>query len=171
MLQPLSSARVLKWVDGFAKFLPPSPPGNCIARPIPVAAASAGARAHPSTRDKASPATRLPRRLARCSGDRLDQRWIVVFTFPTRADRPANHLIGRVGGEQRLQLPLVGRLLAEPCRPGLGREDHRHAVIHASQKMFHCVDPPLQPKGRCLGPGKAQLALHRPTRLRSQDGS
>jgi hypothetical protein len=33
-----------------------------------------------------------------------------------RAHRPADHAVGRVGGEQRLHMRLFGRVLAEPFR-------------------------------------------------------
>ena len=46
-----------------------------------------------------------------------------------RAHRPADHLIGRVGGQQSFQMRLACRFLAEPRRPGLGRENHGHAVM------------------------------------------
>jgi hypothetical protein len=34
-----------------------------------------------------------------------------------------------VGGQQGFQLRLIRGFLAEPCRPGLGREHHRHPVM------------------------------------------
>jgi len=64
------------------------------------------------------------------SSDRLDQSGIVVPDIADAwAHRPAYHAVGRVGGQQRLHMRLVGRLLAEPSRPGLGREDRRHPVM------------------------------------------
>ena len=62
--------------------------------------------------------------------DRFDQARIVVpDVADARADRPADHGVGRIGGQQRFQPRLVGRLLAEPFRPRLGREDRRHPVM------------------------------------------
>jgi hypothetical protein len=43
--------------------------------------------------------------------------------------RPANHLIGRAGGEQRLELGHVGRMFADPHRPCLGLQNHGRPVM------------------------------------------
>jgi hypothetical protein len=53
----------------------------------------------------------------------------LFFTLPTRGltgQQPMRS--GRVGGEQGLQMRLVRRFLAEPCRPGLGRNRRRPAA-------------------------------------------
>src|SRR6202030_3517237 len=50
-------------------------------------------------------------------GDRVDQARIVIPDIAdARADRPADHALGRVGAQQRLESRQVGRFLAEPCR-------------------------------------------------------
>ena len=52
------------------------------------------------------------------------------LTFPTRALTGQRTMPSDgVGGQDRLELRLFRRLLAEPCRPGLGRENDRHAVM------------------------------------------
>jgi hypothetical protein len=54
----------------------------------------------------------------------------VFLTLPTRAlTGQADHLIGRAGGQQRLELRHVRRLFAEPSRPCIGLEHRGHAVV------------------------------------------
>jgi len=68
-------------------------------------------------------------------GDRLDQARIVIpDVADARAHRPADH-IGRVGGQQRLQIRHVGRLFAKPSRPCLGLEDHRHPIMDSGAQL------------------------------------
>jgi len=54
----------------------------------------------------------------------------LFLTLPTRALN-GQHIIppGELEREQRLNLPRVGRLLAELDRPALGRENYRRPVI------------------------------------------
>ena len=53
-----------------------------------------------------------PQRERLRQNNRLDQRRVVVFDVAdARANRPADHLIGRVGDEERFQLRLVGGFL------------------------------------------------------------
>src|SRR5438270_10352645 len=48
--------------------------------------------------------------------NRLDEGVIVVPDIAdARADQPADHFIGRIGGQQRLELRHIRRLFAEPC--------------------------------------------------------
>src|SRR5262245_58353468 len=54
--------------------------------------------------------------------NRLHQaRIVVLYAADARADRPADHPLRRVRGEQRFRLRRVGRFFAEPCGPGFGR--------------------------------------------------
>jgi hypothetical protein len=54
-------------------------------------------------------------------GNRLDQARIVIPDIAdARADRPADHVVGGVGGQQRLELRLVRRFFPEPYRPRIG---------------------------------------------------
>jgi hypothetical protein len=63
-------------------------------------------------------------------GDRLDQARIVIPDIgDAGADRPADHVVGGVGGQQRLELRLVRRFFPEPYRPCIGLQDHPHAAI------------------------------------------
>ena len=59
----------------------------------------------------------------------MRRRIVVLDVADARAHRPADHVIGRVGGQQRLELRQLGRLFAKPHRPGLRCEHHRHAVV------------------------------------------
>ena len=62
--------------------------------------------------------------------NRLDQAGVIVLDVAdARALRPANHLIGRAGGQQRLELRHVRRLFAQPHRPCFGLQDHQHTVV------------------------------------------
>ena len=64
------------------------------------------------------------------AGARLNQARVVVVDVPdARAHRPTDHLFRRVRREQGLQLTRISELLAEPCRPRLAAEDHRHSVV------------------------------------------
>jgi hypothetical protein len=55
-------------------------------------------------------------------GNRLDQARIVVPDIADAlADRPADHVLGRVGRQQRLELRHLGRFFTEPCGPGFGQ--------------------------------------------------
>jgi hypothetical protein len=67
--------------------------------------------------------------------NRLHQTWIVVLDVAdTRADRPANHPMRRVGNRQRFQLSLVCRLLTKPCRP-CHAENHGHAIMKSGAQF------------------------------------
>src|SRR4029077_11001244 len=48
-------------------------------------------------------------------GNRLDEARIVIPDIAdARADRPGDHVVGRVGGQERLQVRLVRWFFAEP---------------------------------------------------------
>jgi hypothetical protein len=70
-------------------------------------------------------------------GNRLDQARIVVpDVADARAHRPANHVIRRVGGQQRLELRHVDGFFAEPGRPCVGLQDHRHAIVDFGAELI-----------------------------------
>jgi hypothetical protein len=41
--------------------------------------------------------------------------------------------------QQRLESRQVGRFLAEPCRPGFGREDRRHPVMQPGAQFVRLI--------------------------------
>ena len=73
--------------------------------------------------------------------NRLDQIRIVVLDVPdARAHRPADHVVGRVGGEKCLQIRHVGRLLTQPVRPRLGLQPEASAeTLSLEDRMPHPV--------------------------------
>jgi hypothetical protein len=76
------------------------------------------------------------------------------------AHRPANHLIGRAGGEQRLELGHVGRLFAEPHRPCLGRQNHGHPLCSSAHNSVGMVV--MLVKLRILSPADERQVSHNP---------
>ena len=86
----------------------------------------------------------FPRQIGRLRRrNRFDEARIVVPDIADAgADRPADHLLGRVGGQQRFE-PLLGRrflALAEPLRPGLRREDRGHPVMQGGAELVRLRD-------------------------------
>ena len=72
-------------------------------------------------------------------GNRFDQRRVIVLQVPdARTDQPADHLIGRVGGQQRLELRHAGRrALAFPQ----SRQRHQAAVLESDRiRLLAAVD-------------------------------
>jgi hypothetical protein len=50
--------------------------------------------------------------------DRLDQARVVILDVAdARTDRPANHVFGRVGDQQRLELRQLGRIFTGQFEP------------------------------------------------------
>jgi predicted TIM-barrel fold metal-dependent hydrolase len=56
--------------------------------------------------------------------------WVVLNVADARADRPAGHFIGRVGGKERLELRHLHRYLTKPHRPCAARAGRRSKVSH-----------------------------------------
>jgi hypothetical protein len=59
-------------------------------------------------------------------------RIIVLDVADARADRPANHVLGRIRRQQRLELRHIGWLFAEPCGPCIGLQHYGHPVVELS---------------------------------------
>ena len=101
----------------------------------------------------------------------------LFFTLPTRGltGQQTMPSVGR--GQQRFQLRLVRRFLAEPRRPDLGREDHRHAVTQFGAEFVRLggddreAGHPLPGRHAVKIAAERSVALLPPWRLRRQPGS
>src|SRR6516225_1205344 len=73
----------------------------------------------------------------RLGGNRFDQaRVIILDVSDARAHWPAGQLFRGKRRQQGLELRCVGGLLPEPDRPGLGFQDHRHAVVKRRAELI-----------------------------------
>jgi hypothetical protein len=71
---------------------------------------------------------------------------MVIFDVAdTCADQPADHFIGRVGGQHRLEITRGRRLLAKPQRPHRGLEHEGHAVVPRSRRPRRPLRRDVQP--------------------------
>jgi hypothetical protein len=91
------------------------------------------------------------------AADRLDEARVVIFNIADADDHwPANHLIGRTGGEQRLELGYVGRLFAEPT-PAMSRASKQR------DEPDTCSEPQSSAGGlRILSPAGERQVSHNP---------
>ena len=105
------------------------------------------------------------------TGGRLDEARVVVLNIADADDhRPADHLIGRAGGEQRLELGHVGRMFADPHRPCLGLQNHgRQVMLFGAQFVRNGGDDgeAANSFARRLAPGSHNPAMPISRRLAS----
>jgi len=125
----------------------------CLEGPVVVEARRRGLDA-PANRTKS--ATSHPWCPLHC--DWLDQaRVLVLDAAHACADRPARHLVRRVGREHGLELARIGWLLSKPSRPGLAAEDRLHPVVKLGAQgvrlRWHAGEAPVPIRRQGAGTG------------------
>jgi hypothetical protein len=85
---------------------------------------------------------------------------VILYVADARADRPADHVVAGIGGEQSLQIFWIGRLLAEPDRPGLGGSTTGIRLWSSAHKAFGFVVAIVKLRMRSLS-GERQVS-HNP---------